>query len=103
MFKPLSLYIGLRYTRAKKRNHFISFIALTSIAGIALSVTVLITVLSVMNGFGEQIKDRVLVMARQISLIEKSIHFWVYWFQKRSFSGTFMVGFSATLKNILTL
>ncbi|MBI5447585.1 MAG: lipoprotein-releasing ABC transporter permease subunit [Gammaproteobacteria bacterium] len=68
MFKPLPLYIGLRYTRAKRRNHFISFIALTSILGIALSVTVLITVLSVMNGFDEQIKERVLVMARQISL-----------------------------------
>ncbi len=68
MFKPLSLYIGLRYTRAKQRNHFISFIALTSILGIALSVTVLITVLSVMNGFDQQIKERVLVMARQVSL-----------------------------------
>lgn len=78
MFKPLSLYIGLRYTRAKRRNHFISFIALTSIIGIALSVTVLITVLSVMNGFDEQIKERVLVMARQVSITgeREQLHHW---------------------------
>ena len=55
MFKPISLYIGLRYTRAKKRNQFVSFIALTSMLGIALGVTVLITVLSVMNGFDHEI------------------------------------------------
>lgn len=68
MFKPLSLFIGLRYTRAKRRNNFISFVALISVSGIALSVMVLITVLSVMNGFDEQIKERILVMARQISV-----------------------------------
>lgn len=60
--KPLSLYIGLRYTRAKKRNHFISFISILSILGIALGVLVLITVLSVMNGFDEQIKKKVFSM-----------------------------------------
>ena len=51
MFKPLIFYIGLRYTRAKRRTQFISFITLTSVLGIALGVTALITVLSVMNGF----------------------------------------------------
>lgn len=78
MFKPLSLFIGLRYTRAKRRNHFISFVALVSVLGIALSVTVLITVLSVMNGFDEQIKERILVMARQISLTgpNNQLHYW---------------------------
>ncbi|MEW6765979.1 MAG: hypothetical protein AB1344_09375, partial [Pseudomonadota bacterium] len=50
MFRPFELFIGLRYTRAKRRNHFISFISLTSILGIAVGVTALITVLSVMNG-----------------------------------------------------
>ncbi len=68
MFKPVPLYIGLRYTRAKKRNHFISFISLTSMIGIALGVAVLITVLSVMNGFDEQIRDRVFVMAQQMTV-----------------------------------
>lgn len=60
MALPLELYVGLRYTRAKRRNHFISFISLISILGIALGVTVLITVLSVMNGFQKEIRDRIL-------------------------------------------
>ena len=62
MFKPLSLYIGLRYTRAKRRTQFISFITLTSVLGIALGVTALITVLSVMNGFEAELRQRILGM-----------------------------------------
>ncbi len=62
MFKPLILFIGLRYTRAKRRTQFISFITLTSIAGIALGVTALITVLSVMNGFQAELRHRILGM-----------------------------------------
>ncbi len=62
MFKPLILYIGLRYTRAKKRTQFISFITLTSVMGIALGVTALITVLSVMNGFQDELRSRILGM-----------------------------------------
>ena len=56
MFKPISLYIGLRYTRARRSNHFISFIALVSMIGLTLGVAVLITVLSVMNGFDRELK-----------------------------------------------
>ncbi len=52
--------IGLRYIRAKKRNHFISFITLISMIGIALGVTVIITVLSVMNGFKHEIQTKIL-------------------------------------------
>jgi len=59
MFNPAALFIGLRYTRAKRRNGFISFISLVSMIGIALGVTVLITVLSVMNGFDKEIRTRV--------------------------------------------
>jgi len=66
MFKPLPLYIGLRYTRAKRRNHFISFISLVSMLGIALGVTVLITVLSVMNGFANELRSRMLLMAPHV-------------------------------------
>lgn len=62
MFRPVSFFIGLRYTRAKRRNHFISFISLMSMLGIALGVVVLITVLSVMNGFDREIKNRVFSM-----------------------------------------
>ncbi len=68
MFRPFSLYIGLRYTRAKKRNHFISFISLTSMIGIALGVMVLITVLSVMNGFDEVIRQRIFSVATQVAI-----------------------------------
>lgn len=60
MFKPLSLYIGLRYTRAKQNNYFISFISLTSMLGVALGVAALITVLSVMNGFEKELRTRIL-------------------------------------------
>ena len=63
MFRPLALYIGLRYTGAKRRNHFISFISLISIIGIGLGVAALITVLSVMNGFEQELRARILGMA----------------------------------------
>lgn len=59
---PLSLQIAWRYTRAKRRNHFISFISLSSICGVALGVMALITVLSVMNGFEKELKERILGM-----------------------------------------
>ncbi|MEZ5525658.1 MAG: lipoprotein-releasing ABC transporter permease subunit [Pseudomonadales bacterium] len=62
MFKPLPLFIGLRYTRAKRRNHFISFISLISMLGMILGVAVLILVLSVMNGFDRELRERILGM-----------------------------------------
>ena len=68
MFKPLSVFIGLRYVRAKRRNHFISFISLISIMGIALGVWALITVLSVMNGFEKELRDRILGMASHATI-----------------------------------
>lgn len=68
MYRPVSLFIGLRYTRAKRRNHFISFISLMSMLGIALGVIVLITVLSVMNGFDREIKNRVFSMVPAITV-----------------------------------
>ncbi len=57
---PYELLIGLRYTRAKRRNHFISFISMISMLGIALGVAALIIVLSVMNGFQQEIRARIL-------------------------------------------
>lgn len=62
MFRPLFVYIGARYTRAKRRNHFVSFISLTSMIGLALGVVVMIVVLSVMNGFDREMRNRVLGM-----------------------------------------
>ncbi|PXF62806.1 lipoprotein-releasing ABC transporter permease subunit [Kangiella spongicola] len=67
---PFSLFVGLRYTRAKRRDHFISFISLISMIGIALGVMVLITVMSVMNGFERELRDRILGMAPHV-LISK--------------------------------
>ncbi len=68
MFKPLPLYLALRYTRAKKRTHFISFITLTSVLGITLGVTALITVLSVMNGFESELRRRILGMTSHVTV-----------------------------------
>ena len=65
---PYELFIGLRYTRAKRRNHFISFISLTSMLGIALGVAALITVLSVMNGFQEELRTRILGAASHVQI-----------------------------------
>lgn len=73
MFKPISLYIGLRYTRARRSNHFISFIALVSMIGLTLGVAVLITVLSVMNGFDRELKNRVLGMVPQATISSTQI------------------------------
>ena len=60
MYKPVSLFVGLRYLKAKRKNHFISFISLISMLGIALGVTTLITVISVMNGFEKELRLRIL-------------------------------------------
>ncbi len=56
----LPLFIGLRYTKAKRKNHFISFISLISMAGIALGVMTVIVVISVMNGFNKEFQERIL-------------------------------------------
>ncbi len=68
MFHPLPLFIGLRYTRAKRRNHFISFISLISMLGIALGIIALIVVLSVMNGFHKEIQERILGMTSHATI-----------------------------------
>lgn len=68
MFQPIELFVGLRYTHAKRRTHFISFISMTSMLGIALGVTALITVLSVMNGFERELRDRILGMASHATI-----------------------------------
>lgn len=68
MIRPLSAHIGLRYTRAKRRNHFISFISLISMLGIAVGVWALITVLSVMNGFEKELRDRILGVASHVTI-----------------------------------
>ncbi len=70
MFKPLEIFIGLRYTRAKRRNHFISFISLISMAGIAVGVFALVVVISVMNGFETELRERILGMVAHATVSE---------------------------------
>ena len=66
MFQPLSLFIGSRYSRSSKGNSFISFISFFSMAGIALGVLSLIVVVSVMNGFEAQLKNKILGVVPQV-------------------------------------
>ncbi len=78
LFHPLSIAIGLRYTGAKRRNHFISFISLVSMLGIALGVWALIVVISVMNGFELELRSRILGMVSHatISAFGKQVYDW---------------------------
>lgn len=70
LFHPLVLSVGWRYTRARRQKYFISFISLASILGIAIGVLVLITVLSVMNGFEQTMRERVLGMFAHVTVSE---------------------------------
>ncbi len=67
---PYELFVGLRYTRAKRKNHFISFISLTSMVGIALGVAAIIVVLSVMNGFQTELRNTILGVASHVEITE---------------------------------
>ncbi len=70
--QPYELFIGLRYTRAKRRNHFISFISMISMLGIGLGVMALIVVLSVMNGFQKEIRARILGVTPHLQIMSDS-------------------------------
>ncbi len=70
MYNPFEIFIGLRYVRSKRRNHFISFISLISTLGIGLGVMALITVLSVMNGFEKELTSRILGMVSHAIVID---------------------------------
>ncbi len=74
MIRPLELLIGLRYMRARRRNHFISFISMTSMMGIALGVMALITVLSVMNGFQRTLRTRILGVISDVTITGPARH-----------------------------
>ena len=67
-FFGYEFFVGLRYTRAKRKNHFISFISMTSMVGIALGVAALIVVLSVMNGFQQELRTRILGVASHLEI-----------------------------------
>ena len=68
MLRPYELAIALRYVRSRNKNRFISFISVISMAGIALAVAVLIMVLSVMNGFESEVRNRILQIVAHASI-----------------------------------
>jgi lipoprotein-releasing system permease protein len=68
MLTPYELFVGLRYTRARRKNHFISFISITSMMGIGLGVAALIVVLSVMNGFQKELRATILGVVSHIQI-----------------------------------
>ncbi len=75
---PLPFFIGLRYTRAKRRNQFISFVSGFSLLGMALGTLALIVVMSVMNGFDREIKQRLLQVVPHIEVFnELGVQDWI--------------------------
>jgi len=72
MFYPLAIFIGMRYTRAKRQCRFISFISASAVLGVALGVTTLITVLAVMNGFEQELRHRILGMIAHLTVSERA-------------------------------
>jgi lipoprotein-releasing system permease protein len=70
MLTPLPLGIGLRYVRSRRRSFFVSFITWVSLAGVCLGVAALITILSVMNGFEGELRDRLLALSAHATLSE---------------------------------
>lgn len=73
MFQPVSLFIGLRYSRSKNRTGFISFITFFSTVGILLGVASLITVVSVMNGFEGELKKRILGIVPHVIVTQEAV------------------------------
>ena len=71
MRRTFEWMIGLRYTRAKRRNRFVSFISATSIIGITLGVTALIVVISVTNGFQDELRERILGMTAHVTVSQQ--------------------------------
>jgi lipoprotein-releasing system permease protein len=67
--RSFELFVGLRYTRAKRRTQFVSFISMISMAGIALGIAALVTVMSVMNGFEKEIRARILGAAAHVQVL----------------------------------
>jgi lipoprotein-releasing system permease protein len=72
MIRPLEILIGLRYTQARRRHRIISFISLISIVGIALGIAALITILSVMNGFGNEVRNSILSFISHVTIAEQN-------------------------------
>jgi len=68
MFHPLSIYVGLRYVRARSHKFFVSFITWASLLGVCVGVAALIVILSVMNGFESELRERLLSLGAQVRI-----------------------------------
>jgi lipoprotein-releasing system permease protein len=66
MFHPLPIYVGLRYVRARSTRFFVSFITWASLIGVCVGVAALIVILSVMNGFESELRDRLLSLSAPV-------------------------------------
>src|SRR6204780_3529807 len=73
MFQPLSVFIGLRYVRSRQHKFFVSLITWVSLAGVSLGVAALIVILSVMNGFEGELRDRLLALGAQAHVIDEGV------------------------------
>src|SRR5947207_15328117 len=73
MFHPLPLYVGLRYVRARSHSFFVSFITWASLLGVGVGVAALIVILSVMNGFESELRDRLLSLGAQVRVNEAAV------------------------------
>src|SRR5690242_4418496 len=69
MFYPLSLFVGLRYVRARSPKFFVSFITWVSLLGVCVGVAALIVILSVMNGLGDELRDRLLSLSAHARVV----------------------------------
>src|SRR5215831_17743013 len=72
MFHPLPVYVGLRYVRARSHKFFVSFITWASLLGVCVGVAALIVILSVMNGFESELRDRLLALGAQVRITATS-------------------------------
>jgi lipoprotein-releasing system permease protein len=73
MFQPLSAFIGLRYVRSRQHKFFVSLITWVSLAGVALGVAALIVILSVMNGFEDELRDRLLSLSAHARAVAQTV------------------------------
>src|SRR5579871_922389 len=71
MFRPLSLFVGLRYVRARTRKFFVSFITWVSLAGVCIGVAALIVILSVMNGLEGDLRDQLVSLSAHARVVPR--------------------------------
>src|ERR1700730_8287436 len=72
MFQPLSLFVGLRYVRARTRKFFVSFITWASLVGVCVGVAALIVILSVMNGLENELRTQLVALSAHARVVPRT-------------------------------